>query len=338
MTGGRGEKIMKKLVLLFLCVVLVPCAFASDPAAARKEGKANFYANITAVEPIMDAFTAASGVKGVYTRISTTKYLATVLTEFQAGKLEADVLQGPLPILQALKEKGVLAAYRSPSAAGYPAWAMQDDTIVQFGIEYVALIYNKNLVKPEDVPREYKDLANPKWRDKIVMPDPSTHATTISWLVGLKEAGVFANGKEWMDFLKGLAANNPMFVKSFSPTPAPVESGEKFIAISMPKYIITHAKAPLDWARTGLLLGTPRGVAIASKAPHPDAARLFMDYWLSRDAMKLLADKVGEYVLAPGVFPPIDGIDKVKVVPIRELSDKEIGSWGKEFRKIFSAR
>ena len=54
--------------------------------------------------------------------------------------------------------------------------------------------------------------------------------------------------------------------------------------------------------------------------------------------MKLLADKVGEYVLAPGVFPPIAGIDKVKVVPIRELSDKEIGSWGKEFHKIFFAR
>jgi iron(III) transport system substrate-binding protein len=43
-------------------------------------------------------------------------------------------------------------------------------------------------------------------------------------------------------------------------------------------------------------------------------------------------------VLAPGVFPPIDGIDKVKVVPIRELSDKETESWGKEFHKIFFAR
>jgi iron(III) transport system substrate-binding protein len=308
----------------------------SRPGEEGREG--HFYANITAVEPIMDAFTAAKGVKGVYTRISTTKYLATVMTEFEAGKLDADLLQGPLPILQALKEKGVLAAYRSPSAAGYPAWARQDDTIVQFGIEYVALIYNKNLVKPGDVPTAYKDLANPKWRDKIVMPDPSLHATTISWLVGLKEAGIFANDKEWREFLAGLAANKPMFVTSFSPTPAPVESGEKLIAISMPKYIITHPQAPLDWARTGVLLGTPRGIAVAAKAPRPNAARLFMDYWLSRDAMKLLADKVGEYVLAPGVFPPIDGIDKVKVVPIRELSDKETEAWGKEFRKIFFAR
>ena len=62
-------------------------------------------------------------------------------------------------------------------------------------------------------------------------------------------------------------------------------------------------------------------VAISAKAPHPEAARVFMDYWLSKDAMKLLADKVGEYVLAPGVFPPIDGISEAKVLPIRELSD-----------------
>jgi len=329
---------MRKLAVFLLCVVLVPCAFASDLAKAKKDGKANFYANITAVEPIMEAFSAAKGIKGVYTRISTSKYLATVLTEFAAGKLEADVLQGPLPILQTLKEKGVLAAYQSPSAAGYPDWARGDGTIMQFGIEYVAPIYNKDLVKPGDVPKRYQDLTDPKWRDKIVMPDPSSHATTISWLVGLKEANIFATDEEWMNFVKGLAANKPMFVKSFSPTPAPVESGEKLLAISMPKYIITHAPAPLDWARVGTLLGTPRGVAIAAKAPHPDAARVFMDYWLSKDAMQLLADKVGEYVLAPGVFPPIDGISEAKVLPIRELSDEEIRSWGEKFKTIFFAK
>ncbi len=39
--------------------------------------------------------------------------------------------------------------------------------------------------------------------------------------------------------------------------------------------------------------------------------------------MKLLADQVGEYVLAPGVFSPSDGISSAKVAPIRELSDEE---------------
>ncbi len=329
---------MKRVAILLLSVFLVPGAYAADLAKAKQEGKANLYANITAVEPIMEAFTAATGVQGIYTRVSTSKYLATVLTEHEAGKLEADVLQGPLPILQILKDKGVLAAYQSPSASGYPGWARQDDAIVQFGIEYVAPIYNKELVKPADVPKRYEDLTDPKWRDKIVMPDPSTHATTISWLVGLKEARIFPSDEAWMKFVKGLAANKPMFVKSFGPTPAPVESGEKLLAISMPKYIITKAPAPLDWARVGTLLGTPRAIAVAAKAPHPAAARVLMDYWLSRDAMKLLADKVGEYVLAPGVFPPIDGISEAKVLPIRELSDDEIRKWGDEFKKIFFAQ
>ena len=327
---------MRKLVVLLLSsVFLVSNVFAADLAKAKQEGKANFYANITAVEPIMEAFTKTQGVEGIYRRISTSKYLATVLTEFEAGKLAADVLQSPMPVMQSLKDKGVFTPYRSPAAAGYPDWARKDDTIMQFGIEYVAPIYNKEWVKAADAPKSYMELTDKKWFDKIVMPDPSSHATTISWLVGMKESGIFASEAEWMKFVKGLAANRPMFVKSFGPSPGPVESGEKLLAISMPKYIISHAPAPLDWVRVDTILGTPRGIAIAANAAHPEAARVFMDYWLSKDAMQLLADKVGEYVLAPGVYPPIDGMDKPKVLPIRTLSNDEIKSWGEKFRKIF---
>jgi iron(III) transport system substrate-binding protein len=60
-----------------------------------------------------------------------------------------------------------------------------------------------------------------------------------------------------------------------------------------------------------------------------------MDYWLSKEAMKIMAEQVGEYVLAPGVYPPIAGIEQAKVIPIRELSDEEIKKWGGEFKKIF---
>jgi iron(III) transport system substrate-binding protein len=329
---------MKKLMILLLSLILAPSAFATAPAEAGKKGKVNLYANITAIEPLMEAFAVATHIEGIYTRVDTSKFLAMVLTEADAGKLQADVLQGPLPILEMLKEKGVLAPYKSPAAAGYPEWATKDDAIVQFGIEYVAPIYNKEQLKPQDVPKRYEDLTDPKWKDKIVMPDPSSHATTISWLVGLKENKAFGADEAWMSFIKGLAANKPMFVKSFGFTPAPVESGEKLLAISMPKYIITKAPAPLDWVRVDPLLGTPRAIAIAATAPHPEAARVFLDYWLSRDAMKLLVDQVGEYVLAPGVFPPIDGISSAKVLPIRELSDEEIRKWGDEFKKIFFAQ
>ncbi|MGZ3535604.1 MAG: ABC transporter substrate-binding protein [Thermodesulfobacteriota bacterium] len=333
---------MKRLVTIILSFsfIIPSVLFAAEPqealiAKAKAEGKVTFYANITAVEPVMEAFTKKFGLKDEYKRISTDKFFATIATEHEAGKLMADVLQAPIPILDLLKGKGVLASYKSLSASDYPAWTKKDDKIQIFGIEYVAVLYNKELVKPADVPKKYEDLADPKWRGKIVMADPTTHPTTISWLVGLKEQ-VFPTENAWMNFIKGLAANKPMFVSSFGPTPAPIESGEKLIAISMPKYILTKAPAPLDWAKVEQpLLGTPRGMAITNKAPHPNAARLFFDYWLSRESARILADKVGEYVLCPGVYPPINGIEKAKVLPIRELSDDEIRHWAEEFKKIF---
>lgn len=329
---------MKKLMGCILGALLATSLCAADGEKAKKEGSVNLYANITGIEPLIEAFSKSSGLKAIYTRVSTAKYVSTVLTEHMAGKLQADLLQGPLPVLQILKEKGVIVDYKSPLAAGYPEWALKEEGIVQFAIEYVAPIYNKELVKQDDIPKTYADLADKKWKDKIVMPDPASHATTISWLVGLKEAKIFASDEEWMAFLKGLAANKPMFVKSFSPTPAPVESGEKLIAISMPKYIITKPKSPLNWANVGPLLGSPRGIAVAKNAPHPEAARLMMDYWLSRDSMKMLAKEVGEYVLTPGIYPPIEGMDKAQVLPIRELSDDEIKTWGDTFKKIFYAK
>lgn len=332
---------MKKLLAAIFVLSAFGPAQAQDPALlerARAEGKASFYANITAVEPILKAFTADTGVKAEYTRISTAKFVATAITEFEAGKLMADVVQAPLPVLELLKEKGVLASYRSPAAAGYADWTRKDDRIQLFGIEYVGLIYNKERVKQADAPRRYEDLTLPRWKNQIVMANPANHATTISWLIGLKE-NVFKSEAEWMKFVRGLAANKPMFVASFGPTPAPIESGEKLIGISMPKYIVTKAPAPLDWARLSQpLLGTPRAIAVTSKAPHPAAARAFVDYWLSRKSMQMLAKDVGEYVLAPGVYPPIEGMDQAKVIAIRELSDDEIQKWGAEFKKIFDVK
>jgi iron(III) transport system substrate-binding protein len=312
-------------------------AAGSQLEKAKAEGKAVFYANITAVEPIMKAFAAETGVKGEYTRISSSKFVPTIVTEFEAGKLLADVVQAPRPMLELLKKKGVLAPYRSPAAAGYPGWANEDDSIQLFGIEYVSYLYNKELVKEADVPTRYEDLADPKWKNKIVMANPATHSSTIGWLIGLKEK-VFKSEADWMAFVKGLAANQPMFVASFGPTPAPVESGERLIGISMPKYIVTKAPAPLAWApRQGQpLLGEARAIAVTSKAPHPDAARVFLDYWLSPQSMGLLAKDVGEYVLAPGVSPPIDGIGKAEVMPVRDLPDDEIRKWGREFKAIFA--
>ncbi|MDR3201388.1 MAG: extracellular solute-binding protein, partial [Spirochaetales bacterium] len=230
----------KIIVCMFLCAGLTGLAFAGGgseaapaPAASGTTGTAApvlsgpvaFYANITSVDPLMADFEGKVGVKAEYTRISTTKFLSTVFTEFEAGKLLADVIQAPLPVMEQLRAGGVLTPYISPSAQGYPDWAKRENEgIYMFGIEYVGIIYNKELVKPEDVPKTYRNLTDPKWRNKIVMADPSIHPTTISWLVALKEHAFSNNEIQWRAFLAGLAANNPMFVASFGPTPAPLAS------------------------------------------------------------------------------------------------------------------
>lgn len=318
------------LLVAALCFSVVVGAGAEKP-------KVTFYANITAVQPIVTAFSDMFGIPATYTRIPSTNFLSTVLTEFEAGKLQADVLQAPMPIMELLKQKGVLAAYNSPVAAEYPDWAKDTDGVIYtFGIECMGVIYNTDLVKPADAPKTYMDLTDPKWNGKIVMPDPSVHPSTISWLVGLKEK-VFKNDAEWMKFLKGLAANHPMFVASLGPTPGPVASGEKAIGISMQKYIITKAPAPLAWAcQDEPQLGSPRGIAITSTAANPEAAKLFLNYWLSKTAMKMLADQVGESVVYPGVYPPIEGMNNAKVIPVRVLSDQEIQQYGALFKQIFN--
>ncbi|NLA57719.1 MAG: extracellular solute-binding protein [Firmicutes bacterium] len=338
------KKRLRSLSLPLVCLVVLAMSQAVAAASehpllekAMGEGKVQYYANITGIEPVVEAFQAQYGIPAEYTRVSTAVYVPTVLTEFQAGRLGADVLQGPLPILQILKDAGVLAEYVSPESERYPEWSKDPDgAIQQFGIEAVGIIYNAELVDPKDVPTSYRDLADPKWRDKIVMPDPLTHATTITWLVGLKEH-VFDSEAEWMEFLRGLAANRPMFVASFGPTPGPIETGEKVIGISMPKYIVTKAPAPLDWARLEgePLMGSARGIAVAKNAQNPNAARLFVDFWLSEKAARILAEDVGEWVLYEGVYPPIEDIETAEVIPLRELSDEEIQYWSEVFQGIF---
>ena len=324
------------VVFMLLCAAMVFGVGGGD-ASSRQEGNVAFYANITAIDPLLADFRVQTGIQAEYTLISTTQFLATVFTEFEAGRLMADVIQAPIPVMDQLASRGVLAPYTSPSASNFPAWARRDSAgIYMFAIEYVSIIFNKEIINPADAPRRYQDLADPKWRNMIVMPDPSIHPTTISWLVALREHVFNNNDAEWRTFLRGLAANNPMFVASFGPTPAPIASGEKPIGISMPKYIITNAPAPLDWARIEPVMGSPRGIGISARAPNPEGSRRFVDYWLSAGAGRILADDVGEYVLVPGVFPPVDGMNRARVIPIAELPDAEISRWGSEFRTIFN--
>ena len=327
----------KTLFVLFLVILTVLVGFSCAKKDASKSFQnIVFYANITAIEPILEEFEQKTGIPVEYHRISATDFYATVMNEYEAGLHLADVIQAPIAVLELLTNEGILLPYVSAAAIDFPDWAKREkEGIYKFAIEYVSVIFNKDFIDFEDIPKEYQDLADPKWKNKIVMPNPTIHPTTISWLVALKEH-VFENDEsQWEKFIRGLAANNPLFVDSFTPTSAVIISGEKPIGISMPKYIITNAPNSLDWANIEPILGSLRGIGISANAPNPDGARQFIDFWLSDDVGRFLANEVGEYVLVPDVFPPLEGMDTANIIPIVELSDEEINRWGSFFKDVF---
>ena len=134
------------------------------------------------------------------------------------------------------------------------------------------------------------------------MPDPSRHFTTGVWVRNLEQF----YGKDWLAFAGKLAAAKPVLVESFIPSAQKIISGEARAGITYVKYVHIFGKdgAPLDYVRLPKMLADGHHVGIQAKAPHPSAARLFEDFFISPDGMRILAAE-GEFVTAKGLYPVI---------------------------------
>jgi iron(III) transport system substrate-binding protein len=165
------------------------------------------------------------------------------------------------------------------------------------------------------------------------MPDPTRHSTTIAWLTNLEKV----LGREWRTFVEGLAAQKPILVESFIPVVKKVIGGEAPLGISYVKYVYlmgTKESAPLDYVRLHPVLCDAHHIAIGAKAPHPNAAKAFTNFFISRDGLKTLAAE-GEFVLVKGIYPPIKDADKLEIVGMTDLSDDDLKKWRGEFKRIF---
>jgi len=108
-------------------------------------------------------------------------------------------------------------------------------------------------------------------------------------------------------FLIRLAQNEPTFSPCFGATPHSIEASYNWIGISLPKYIVTRSPDLLGCTpEISLSLGRPEGLPWLHEPPIPiRLATLFLNYYLSEEAMTLFARRPGDYVLALGVWPPI---------------------------------
>ncbi|HWP34951.1 MAG TPA: extracellular solute-binding protein, partial [Thermodesulfobacteriota bacterium] len=345
--GGAVGRLGAALVLVAAAAGPWGAAAAQEvPAAvleaAKKEGTVVVYGTLESeiMKAIQEAFEARYGVKTEYWRAASTRVLDRALTESRAGRPLFDVVLANATPMKILAREGILARYAAPSAAalaqGRPAAAGPEGEVLSppYRMTPVGILYNTRLVRPEEAPRRFADLLDPRWKGKLVMPDPTRHATTATWLANLDKL----LGPDAGAFVQGLAAQRPILVESFIPAAKKVLAGEAPVGISYIKFAYvfgTKEGAPLDYARVSPVLGEATHIGVGAKAPRPHAARLFVNFFLSRPALSILAGE-GEFVLLKGVYPPLRDAEKIEIVPMDELSDEELRQRMQGYRALFS--
>ena len=326
------------LGLLAMALLIAGPAFAQSAKlveAAKKEGKVVAYGSLESdtTEAISKAFQKKTGIEMEYWRASATKVMDRAMSEYRAGKPLFDVViinDNPLQIMQ---QHGLFAKYDSPSAKDFPKDAIDPNLGPRYRNVIVGIVYNKSAIKPADAPKSLEDLVKPQYQGKLVMPDPTQHTTTTQWVASLFKL----MGKEKADkYIRDLAAMKPILVESLLPAAERVTTGETPIAITYVKYafIFGQKGAPMEYVRLGKMLGDGHYVPLSNKAPHPNAGKAFIDFFLGDEGMNIMA-KMGEFVNRKGVFPPLPDADKIQFVEMVDLDEKGFAEKKKEYTKIF---
>ncbi len=326
------------VLFAFLSVPLTATALFAQSAqleAAKKEGKAVIYGSLESdtMDVIIQGFKKKTGIDAEYWRASATKVMDRAMTEFRAGKPAADAIVAADNVMRLMHKEGFFQKYDSPTNGDFPKDVLDPNLGPRYRNVVVGVVYNKSALKPNEYPKSLEDLAKPQYKGKIVMPDPTQHTTTTQWLASLYKI----MGKEKAEkFMRDLAANKPIWVESLLPAAERVASGESPIAITYVKYAYIHGKkgAPVDYVRDAKLIGDASYITLASKAPHANAGKAFIDYFLDDESMNIMA-KLGEFVNRRGILPPLAGADKIGFVEMDDLSTKEFAEKKKEYTQIF---
>ena len=254
--------------------------------AAQKEGLVTVYHVYPALVQVAAAFTKKYGIKVNAWRASSETVLQRVDTEAKGNRFEVDLIQNNAPENEAAHREKLLQEVRSP---------FQQDLIPQavpshhewagITLDIWTAAYNTQKVKKEELPKNYHDLADPKWKGRLGIEagDQAWFGTLISELGEEKGLQLFSNiiGTNGMSVRKGHSLLTTL-----------VASGEVPLAITVYSWnpeALKEKGAPIEALPITPVIAQPSTIAIAKKAPHPAAAVLFYDFLLS-DGQKLLAD------------------------------------------------
>jgi len=284
-------------------VAAAPAAEAVTPAlieAAKKEGKLAFY---TAMDlPVAEKFAKAFEAKypGVAVRVerSGAERVFQRIAQEQASNIRAvDVVNtADAAHLIVWKRSGWLDAYVPEDVARhFPAEHRDPDgTSALTRVWLSSLGYNTNLVKPEDAPKSFADLLDPKWSGKMVKAHPAYSGTIMTATFQI------ARDLGW-GYLEKLAKQKIMQVQSSTDPPKKLALGERAVMADGNDYNLIQLKErgqPVEVVYPSE--GTPfvtGPTAIFKSAPSPNAARLFQSYLHSREGQQLLVDFARQHSL-----------------------------------------
>jgi len=318
-------------------VVAAPVA-AQDARveAAKKEGKVVWYTSLAlpTAEKVGKLFEAAyPGIKVEVQRTGSQRILQRVMQELQANLKLVDVIHtSDAGHFVLLKEKKLLMKYTPPGVDAFPpGFKDKDGYYFTLRATVNVIAYNTKLVPAAEAPKGWKDLLDPKWRGKMVTAHPgysgviSTHVLALVQLYG------------W-DYFKQLAQNKLMLVQSAVDPAGVVASGERQVAVDGGDYYYYQMKKkgnPIEvvYPKEGVpLVVSP--TAIASFAPHPNAAKLFTDFTFSRELQQVMADSEGLYTGHPEVKYPADK-PKLSDLKLLTVDPEELEKRNEEIKTRF---
>lgn len=270
-------------------------------AGARKEGTVSWYTSLAG--PVIDSLTADFKKKYPYLQVDVFRaaedQLVTRATqEAQAGKQVFDVLESPpLPGL-VLGDAKLITPFYSPGLAAIPQDLQQQPTNglalgATIRISFIGYGYNTSLIPSDAVPKTNADLLNPALAGKIQVAGSSTGS---KWVGSVLHGMGDGPGKK---FLQELATKQKIQVQQLSGK-ALLDLIAKGEVASSPTIFQDHVdqaaakKAPVKWVGLDPVVANTGQVSFATKAPHPHAGMLFVDYLLG-DGQKVL--KAQHYAL-----------------------------------------
>jgi iron(III) transport system substrate-binding protein len=318
-------------------------AAAQDSAAAKliegakKEGKMVFYSslNIEDNNGLLKKFEEKYPfIKTELNRLTADRLLIRFQSEARAKKPVADVLLNGGARTYITKKEGLLMKYVSPESKFYgPGFKDPDGYWTDAYLNAHVLVYNTRMVKAQEVPQSHADLLKPQWTGRFVMVSKA-----YEWFLKILKLQGEDKG---LEYFKQLAAQKPGLRIGSSQIADLVAAGEHPIGINTYSTNIEDLKArgaPVEWVALDPVIAILHPLAISATAPHPNAAKLFVDYVLSKEGMLVLRS----FKRIPSrldVEPSVARLTKgIKFHPSEPELAEEFDKYARIFQSLFDVR